>query len=155
MSIHTKSSSRNRPSHSLREERVEESLKLLRARGGRATTARRILLRCLFSESDHRTADEIAVEVRSEAPDVNISTIYRNLAELERLGIIVHVHLGHGKATYQLASEMHGHLVCEICGDVFEAPEEYFEGLSGAAAEDLGFTIDPRHFAVIGRCAKC
>ncbi len=67
---------------------------MLRESGGRVTTSRRILLRCLFEESPHRTAEELAAEVQRVAPDVHISTIYRNLEELERLGIIVHAHLG-------------------------------------------------------------
>jgi Fe2+ or Zn2+ uptake regulation protein len=136
-------------------DRVEEVLDLLRESGGRATTSRRILLRCLFEQGPHRTAEELAEEVQSVAPDVHLSTIYRNLDELERLGVIVHAHLGHGPATYHLASETHGHLVCETCGGEVEAPEGFFRALTAAAMREYGFVIDPRHFAVLGRCAAC
>lgn len=134
---------------------VESVLGLLRAHGGRVTTSRRLLLHCLFERRAHRTAEELAAEVQASAPDVHLSTIYRNLEELERLGVVVHAHLGHGPATYHLASETHGHLVCESCGAMREAPEDLFESLARAAARDYGFTIDPRHFAVLGRCAAC
>jgi len=137
------------------DERIEEVLGRLREGGGRATTSRRVLLRCLFDEGPHRTAEELALEVQRVAPDVHLSTIYRNLDELERLGVIVHAHLGHGPATYHLASETHGHLVCEECGAWVEAPEEFFLNLSDAAAREYRFVIDPRHFAVLGRCAAC
>ena len=30
-----------------------------------------------------------------------------------------------------------------------------FRGLAKAADEKLGFTIDPYHFAILGRCAGC
>jgi Fe2+ or Zn2+ uptake regulation protein len=136
-------------------DRVEEVLDLLRESGGRATTSRRILLGCLFQKGPHRTAEELAEEVQSVAPDVHLSTIYRNLDELERRGVIVHAHLGHGPATYHLASETHGHLVCEICGGEMEAPEGFFRALTTAAKREYGFVIDPRHFAVLGRCAAC
>jgi Fur family transcriptional regulator, ferric uptake regulator len=136
-------------------ERVEEVLDLLRESGGRATTSRRVLLRCLFEPGPHRTAEELAAEVQRVAPDVHLSTIYRNLDELERLGVVVHAHLGHGPATYHLASETHGHLVCEVCGGTLEAPEGFFNELTDAAARQYGFVIDPRHFAVLGRCAPC
>ena len=134
---------------------VEDVLDLLREKGGRITTSRRILLGCLFKSAGHHTAEELAAEVQSMAPDVHISTIYRNLDELERLGVVVHAHLGHGPATYHLASETHGHLVCEECGNIAEAPAEYFGSLAKHAKQDLGFAIDPRHFAVLGRCADC
>lgn len=137
------------------DERIDEVLELLRESGGRITTSRRILLRCLFQENPHRTAEELAEEVQRIAPDVHLSTIYRNLDELERLGIVVHAHLGHGPATYHLSSEKHGHLVCERCGATIEAPEAIFGQLAVAALRDYDFVIDPRHFAVLGSCAGC
>ena len=136
-------------------EQVEEVLALLRARGGRVTTARRQLLEALFHAPAHATAEDLAAAVQARSPDVHISTIYRNLDELERLGVIVHTHLGHGPASYHLASSPHGHLVCEVCGVTIEAPAELFEGLSVQAAKRFSFAIDPRHFAVLGRCAAC
>jgi Fur family ferric uptake transcriptional regulator len=134
---------------------VDQVLDLLRADGGRITTSRRLLVRCLFEGSRHRTAEELTAEVQALAPDVHLSTVYRNLDELERLGVVVHAHLGHGPALYHLASETHGHLVCEACGSMIEAPEDYFVGLATAARRQYGFTIDPRHFAVLGHCADC
>jgi Fe2+ or Zn2+ uptake regulation protein len=134
---------------------VEEVLALVRRQGGRVTSSRRLLLRALFDARDHRTAEELAAEVQELAPDVHLSTIYRNLDELERLGVVVHAHLGHGPATYHLATAAHGHFVCEDCGAMIEAPDELFRGLARSARAEFGFTIDPHHFAVLGRCADC
>lgn len=135
--------------------RVEEVLDLLRARGGRVTTARRQLLEAVFEAPPHATAEDLAVAVQARTPDVHISTIYRNLDELERLGVLVHTHLGHGPASYHLASSPHGHLVCEVCGVTIEAPPELFAELGRKARRRYGFDIDPRHFAVLGRCTGC
>jgi len=137
------------------DERIEAVLARLRSNGGRITTARRLLLQILFQRGPHRTAEDIAREVHAVAPDVNLSTIYRNLDELERLGVIVHAHLGHGAAIYHLQSDAHGHLVCESCGAMAEAPAELFQAFAAAAHEKLGFVIDYRHFAVLGRCQQC
>jgi Fe2+ or Zn2+ uptake regulation protein len=97
----------------------------------------------------------LALEVHAAAPDINLSTIYRNLDELEQLGIVIHSHLGHGPATYNLAALAHGHLVCDNCGAVIEAPGELFQGLGTAAQTRYGFEIDPHHFAVPGLCQTC
>jgi Fur family ferric uptake transcriptional regulator len=134
---------------------VEGVLDLLRARRGRVTTARRQLIEALFDAPPHATAEDLATAVQARSPDVHISTIYRNLDELERLGVIVHTHLGHGPASYHLASSPHGHLVCESCGITIEAPEELFAELRESAGRRFGFHIDPRHFAVLGRCKDC
>ncbi len=134
---------------------LEEALELVRQQGGRVTSSRRLLLRALFATTGHRTAEELALEVQAEGPDNHLSTIYRNLEELERLGVVVHSHFGHAPATYHLARSVHGHFVCEQCGTLIEVPDSLFDGLAKTAQGKFGFTIDPHHFAMLGRCADC
>jgi Fur family transcriptional regulator, ferric uptake regulator len=134
---------------------VEEVLARMREAGGRATPARRLLLRVLFSEDTHRSAEELAAAVQAQAPDVNISTIYRNLDELVRLGVVDRTYLGGGPAAYHLASAAHGHIVCEQCGAMTEVPGELFDDLARAVAARYGFLIAPHRFAVTGLCASC
>ncbi len=134
---------------------IEDVLALVRRHGGRATPARRLLLNALFDSREHRSAEELAAEVHSRAPDVHLSTIYRNLEELERLGVIDSTRLGNGPATYHLASAAHGHLVCELCGSMIEVPDDIFAGLVRVAEHEWGFAINPHRFAVTGRCANC
>lgn len=148
-------SERGPKDHQAADGSVEDVLDRVRARGGRVTTARRLLLNLLFESPGHHTAEDLAAEVQARAPDVHISTIYRNLEELERLGVVVHAHLGHGPATYHLATSTHSHLVCGSCGAAFEAPEELFSDLARRAKRHYGFLIDPRHFAVLGTCSAC
>ncbi len=129
-------------------------LALLREHGGRATQARRLLLAALL-QPGHHSAEEIAAAVRQQAPDVHLTTIYRNLDELERLHVIDRTYVSHGPATYHLASAAHGHLACESCGSITELPGEAFQTLSDIAMSMHGFAISPSHFAVPGRCACC
>jgi Fur family ferric uptake transcriptional regulator len=137
------------------DEQLEGVIELLRSKGHRVTTPRRFIIRCLIEAGGHRTADELATEVHDLAPDVHISTIYRNLEELELLGIIEHAHLGHGAASYHLAALPHGHFVCSDCGKTIEVPDTLFSPLARRAKSVYGFTIDPHHFAMIGRCEDC
>lgn len=134
---------------------VDEVLAWLRAQGSRVTTSRRILVEVLFASKEHLSAETLAQAVQARAPDVHVSTIYRNLEDLERLGVVAHAHLGHGPATYQLASHTHAHFICGECGTRIEAPDELFRSLARDAKAKLGFTIDPHHFAIFGRCARC
>jgi len=134
---------------------ADEALAVFRQRGGRITSSRRLLLQALFDDPRERTAEELGQEIHRIAPDINMSTIYRNLDELERLGVVVHAHLGHGPAVFSLAALAHGHLVCEECGAVIELPAELFDGLAGAARSGYSFDIHPHHFAILGRCHSC
>jgi Fur family transcriptional regulator, ferric uptake regulator len=134
---------------------IEDVLAQLRRHGGRATSARRVLLGVLLASPGHRSAEQLAADVQASAPGVNLSTIYRNLDELERLKIVDRTHLGHGPATYHLAAATHGHLVCERCGSITEIPDQMFSDLARAARSRYGFTAMPHRFAVLGICAEC
>jgi Fe2+ or Zn2+ uptake regulation protein len=134
---------------------VEEVLDLVRGQGGRATAARRVLLDVLFETDGHMNAEELGTAVQQRIPDVHISTVYRNLDDLERMGVVTHSHVGHGPSTYQLAGHAHGHFLCKDCGATLEAPDELFAGLARTVRTRLGFTIDPHHFAMLGTCRAC
>ena len=136
-------------------EQAEPILALLRAQGGRVTTPRRAILETFLGIGGHGTAESLTARVQVNQPDVHESTVYRFLDELERLGVVDHVHLGHGPAVYHLASDAHHHLVCDRCGTVVEVPEEVFAGLRTSLQEGFGFSLHPRHFAVTGRCGAC
>ena len=134
---------------------AEVILARLRDGGGRITTARRLVVETLLESPHHQTAEELAAQVHARAPEVHMSTIYRNLDELEKQGVISHAHLGHGAAVYHLSDEDHGHLVCSECGWVQEAPRSAFDGLARNLRREHGFDLDTRHFAVQGMCQHC
>ena len=143
---------------SVREEARREAdaiLARLRAQGGRVTTCRRAILETFLGIGGHVTAESLTSRVQAGQPDVHESTVYRFLDELERLGVVDHVHLGHGPAVYHLASDAHHHLVCDRCGAVVEVPEEVFAALQARLHADFGFSLQPRHFAATGRCRDC
>ncbi len=136
-------------------EEAEPILGLLRARGGRVTTSRRAILEAFLGMGGHVTAEVLTTRVQSAQPDVHESTVYRFLDDLERLGVVDHVHLGHGPAVYHLSRDSHHHLVCDGCGAVVEVPEATFAELRTRLQDDFGFALQPRHFAVTGRCRGC
>ncbi len=136
---------------------VEHIEAMLRARGGRVTSTRRATIDVLVAGGHHRhlSADEVADEVRRAHPDVAESTIYRTLSALEELGVVTHVHLGHGPSTYHLADEGHRHLSCQRCGRVTEVPAWEFAELTTHLRETYGFVLSEEHFALIGSCRAC
>jgi len=137
------------------DERTDRILEQLRADGGRITIARRALVEALVGADAHMTADDLAARVQAAHPEVHRSTVYRTLEALERIGVVVHSHLGHGGGVYHLADERHQHLVCEACGQVVEVPDTVFAPLARTMQKRYGFTIAPGHFALVGRCADC
>jgi len=130
-------------------------LAMIRESGGRVTPTKRALIDLLSSARVHLTADELTSSIERDLPDVSPSTIYRNLEELEDLGVVVHTHLGRGAAVYHLTGPVHGHLACSSCGVTIEVPSTLFENLARTAARDFSFEVDRHHLAISGRCSDC
>ena len=135
---------------------MERILGLLREGGGRVTTARRAVLSALLEGARrHVSAEELAAALHADNPAVHLSTVYRTLDALEQLGVVTHVHLGHGRAIYHLTDELHHHAVCEACGDVLQLPDSIFGDVQATLRDSWGFDLDAHHFALVGRCTTC
>ena len=130
----------------------------LRARGLRLTSQRRQVLEAVAA-LDHATPEAIGVRLREEAgaagaaPDV--STVYRTLELLERLGLVWHTHLGKGAPVYHAAEHPHVHVVCSSCGAIASADPAVLEAAAERLAADLGFSVDVGHVALSGTCRNC
>ena len=136
-------------------ERMEAAIQNLRASGGRITNARRSVLQALVTARTHVTAEDLMNIVQSESPEIHLSTVYRTLDALEKLGVVDHVHLGHGRAVYHLSDNAHQHIVCEKCSSVEEVPSELFLQLKKDLIDKYRFKVRMNHFAVIGTCSQC
>ena len=127
----------------------------LRAQGYRLTPQRELVLEAV-RELDHGSPEEILTRVRESAHGVNISTVYRTLELLERLGLVSHTHLGHGAPAYHATTEPdHVHLVCRNCERVTQVEPSVAAGLVDDLAEQYGFHTDVRHLTVFGTCRDC
>lgn len=134
---------------------MDGALQFLRRQGVRITAPRRLLVEVLFAATLHHSADDLAAAVQAHDAGVSRSTIYRNLEEFERLGLVVHAHLGHGPATYHLAAHAHAHLVCERCSGTISLDPSAFDGLASQVRAQFGFALNPRHSALLGLCERC
>mgnify|MGYP001058151443 CR=1 FL=1 len=134
---------------------VDTSLRQTLHRRGLRMTPQRQLVVDAVRELGHATPEQICTRVQQTAPAVNITTIYRTLELLERIGLVRHTHLGHGAPTYSEEDHQHVHLVCHRCGRVAEAPTDLMDALAARLRDESGFTLDATHVALSGRCADC
>lgn len=103
----------------------------------------------------HATPEQICTRVQAAAPAVNITTVYRTLDLMERIGLVRHTHLGHGAPSYSEREHQHVHLVCHECGEVVEAPRDLLDELSERLRSEPGFELDVTHVALSGLCRSC
>jgi Fur family ferric uptake transcriptional regulator len=126
----------------------------LHQRGLRMTPQRQLVLDAVRALG-HATPEQICARVQEVAPAVNITTVYRTLDLLERIGVVRHTHLGHGAPSYSEQEHEHVHLVCHDCGSVVEVPTTVMDGLTGRLRAEHGFELDVTHVALSGRCDHC
>ena len=128
----------------------------MRASGKRMTVQRRMVLEALEHARHHITAEEIASRIRAKYPQIDPSTVYRNLESLEEVGHVTHTHFEDRVTRWHLAdAERHGHLICRQCGDEIEVPMTLLEPLARRLRSEHGFQADLAHSAVVGICREC
>ena len=123
-------------------------LNTVRAHGMRVSTARRSVLAALLEAGEPLTAEELA-------GDADLASTYRNLDTLESIGIVRHVHLGHGPGRYELSGRSHGWATCERCGRSTQIPSPALQAIRLAAREAAGFEPTFTHFPLVGLCRDC
>ena len=124
--------------------------------GYRLTPQRIMVLSAIEDSDDHISAEEIYAQIVAKYPQVNISTVYRTLELLKRLGLVTETDLGGGRVRYHSVEKgHHHHLVCQECGAIIDLDESALSSLKDTLLREYKFIADLRHLAVFGRCVNC
>lgn len=131
----------------------------LRGAGLRRTPQRQMVLDVLGNVADsgrphHLTADEVLQQATQSYANINRSTVYRVLDSLVAGGLVVQ-HMLAAVAHYELASDVHHHLVCHGCGAVFDLPRDGLQRVASTARSAYGFLVGPVGVTIEGECADC
>ena len=128
----------------------------LNKQGYRLTPQRLMVVSVIENSDDHISAEEIHSQVVAKYPNVNISTVYRTLELLKRLGLVIETDLGGGRVRYHPADKgHHHHLVCQECGAIIDLDESTLSRLEDVLLHRYNFLAQLRHVAIFGRCANC
>ena len=135
---------------------IEEVFALLRAEGHRVTAPSRFVLEALFAAEGPISAQQIADD--SPSAGLEPSSVYRNLERLEELGVVRHVHLGHGPEPLH-AGRLGRARVPAL--RALRPGQERRPVASSTRVRDAGraraSATAPRfgHFPIVGLCAEC
>ena len=130
---------------------LEEAVAILRDRGFRLSTSRRLVLEELFAAEQPVSADDIAARLK-----LDLTSVYRNLEVLEQQGLVRHVHLGHGPGLYALLVRgEREYLYCERCHAVTALPPGELDPVRAEIRERFGYVARFTHFPITGTCPAC
>jgi len=126
----------------------------LNVTGLRATSQRALILEIIRRR--HLDADEIYRQARAKQPRLSLSTVYRTLQVLKKLGLVEELHFDETHHHYEMKpSSEHHHLVCLGCGKVVEFKCPLSLKMKEDIAREKGFEITGTEIRMSGYCPKC
>jgi Fur family ferric uptake transcriptional regulator len=136
---------------------IDNVAAMLRARGERMTGPRRAVLTVLAQKGEHLSADAVLEGVACYDPSVHRASVYRTLEALSDLGVVQHVHVGHGGTAYHLVRDggRHLHAQCRACGAVHDLPTDLLDEVAARLSRRHAFVLDAGHVALSGMCRSC
>jgi Fur family ferric uptake transcriptional regulator len=128
----------------------------MRERGDRFSAPRRVVVDALFAADGPVSAEFIAQGLDGRTPQLDLTSVYRALEYLERLGVARHVHAGHSAGLYALTRDTElEYLVCEHCDRVTTVEASRLDPVRAQIRKTFGYEARFTHFPITGLCPRC
>ena len=131
----------------------------------RLTKPRQAILDILSHIGRHLAAEQIYKEALKIYSNVGLSTIYRNLELLVRIGLVWKLDVGDNKARYEIAKRAkeshHHHLICKKCNtiidylDSIDNEKDFIREREKNLSSKYNFKIENHCIDFFGLCNKC
>lgn len=131
----------------------------------RWTAPREAILQLLSGSAKHMSAKEIYTAIHKHAPGTGVTTVYRTLDLLHRMGLVHKFAVGDGHRRYEFAAneskEHHHHLICTNCGKILDYSEFVDEELAlvrkieEKLSKKHNFAITDHNIEFVGLCPRC
>ncbi len=134
---------------------VADAVAVMRERGLRVSSVRRLMLEALYASAEPMTAERLAGLVGGQT-GTDVASIYRNLETLEQVGLVRHFHLGHSPGLYVRAGGgVREYLVCSSCHRTRAVEPEELDDVREALSRRFGWQADFTHDPIVGLCPEC
>ncbi len=136
----------------------ESLLQIIRTHGLRLTKTRQGLFELFLALHTPLSALRILDELACRGLSVNKTTVYRELEQLEKIGIVKSLSLGDRKQYFELATrDHHHHFVCIECDVVEDVLFDEFDlsKQETLLAQKKGFSVFNHTLEFFGLCRQC
>jgi Fur family ferric uptake transcriptional regulator len=135
---------------------LEKTRQTLYLTGLRVTNQRALIMKILQQGDGHLDADEVYQRAREKQPRLSLSTVYRTLQALKKVGLVEEVHIDETRHCYEIKPTVeHHHLVCLECGRVVEFRYPLARLVKRKVAEAKDFEITGSEVRMTGYCPAC
>ena len=135
---------------------LESTRQILNVPGLRITSQRALILEIIRRGQGHLDADEVYRQAREKQPRLSLSTVYRTLQRLKKLGLVEELHFDEEHHHYEAKpSSEHHHLLCLGCGKVVEFECPLSQKMKEDVSREKGFEVTDAEVRMRGYCPKC
>lgn len=117
----------------------------LNAKGWRLTPQREKILNTFLTltQGHHLSAEDLHIQLTNQGEKISLSTVYRSVKLMTRMGILRELELAEGHKHYELnqSQEHHHHLVCVQCNKTLEFEDVSINQHSIQQCQQQGFEL--------------
>ncbi|OLP18977.1 transcriptional repressor [Leptolyngbya sp. 'hensonii'] len=132
----------------------------LNDRGWRLTPQRETILQVFqnLPEGNHLSAEDLYNLLQEEGEQISLSTIYRTLKLMARMGILRELELAEGHKHYELNQPYphhHHHLICVRCNKTIEFKSDSILKVGSKTAQKEGYHLLDCQLTIHAVCPTC
>jgi Fur family transcriptional regulator, ferric uptake regulator len=127
------------------------------AAGMKNTRQRQVIFETFLGVTTHVSLDELLGLVQKTMPGVGYATVYRTMKLFSDAGVALERNFGDGQTRYEaagLGADHHDHLICRLCGHIFEFEDAEIERRQAAVAKEHGLRIVSHRLDIWGECLE-
>jgi Fur family transcriptional regulator, ferric uptake regulator len=132
----------------------------LHGKGWRLTPQREIILQ-VFQELEsgkHLSAEDLQGVLASAGHNISLSTIYRTVKMMARMGILRELELAEGHKHYEInqpSPHHHHHLICVSCNNTIEFRNDSILKIGDKTAKKEGYHLLDCQMSIHAICPAC
>ena len=133
----------------------------LNDRGWRLTPQRQAILQVFqdLPKGEHLSAEELYEKLKDGSEEtISLSTIYRTLKLMARMGILRELEFGEGRKNYEINQPYphhHHHLVCVKCNKMLEFKSDSILRVGSKVAKKEGYHLLDCQLTIQAVCPTC
>ena len=122
----------------------------------RNSRQRDTILEELRKVKTHPSATVLYNAVRKRIPNISLGTVYRNLDQMAKKGIINKLEMGDAEARFDCVTKKHYHIHCTKCGKVDDVYELSYENKEVEMKKIInGYQVSGYQMNILGICPAC
>ena len=128
----------------------------IRSNNLKNTRQRDAIFDALMKCGGHTTIEGLLGLVQKDHPGVGYATVYRALKLFVAANVASERRFGDGPALYEVADldDHHDHLICTLCGHIFEFEDDLIESQQVKVAESFGLRLSNHRMTLWGECME-